>query len=92
MVAKYVLQELNTTPINNVKTKEKRFVTFFCTRLTSRCLRLDNQSTSVSQCRSMPSKSQFVLFHVQQIHYLFLNLMCKKRLQFTSSKSLTEAV
>lgn len=91
MVAKYVLQELNTTP-NNVKTKEKRFVTFFCTRLTSRCLRLDNQSTSVSQCRSMPSKSQFVLFHVQQIHYVFLNLMCKKRLQFTSSKSLTEAV
>lgn len=29
MAAKYVLQELNTTPINNVKTKEKRFVTFF---------------------------------------------------------------
>lgn len=28
MAAKYVLQELNTKSINNVKTKENRFVTF----------------------------------------------------------------
>lgn len=47
MVAKYVLQELNTTP-NNVKTKEKRFVTFFCTRLTSRCLRMSIDAVKVS--------------------------------------------
>lgn len=60
MATKYVLQELNAKPIN-VKSIERPFVTFLNEDNQQMSQRLDNQSTSVLQCRPM-SKSQFVLF------------------------------
>lgn len=53
MVAKYVLQELNTTPINNVKTKEKRFVTFFLHEINQQ------MSQNVDRCRQSLNSSSF---------------------------------